>query len=251
VPVGYRTYFLAQDGFCMTNGAEVINIGGGRVNEWLFDNVNQTYVSHTHGAVDWKNECVVWAFKESGSTSFDRLMIYSWTQDRWSTGTLTLHRLVGTRRDATSLEDLDALFPSGLDDVTPSLDDDIWKAGNRVLAAFVGVGSETTFATLDGDTLQAEWETGAWQPRPGGRVFVSEAHPIFDATDWTMQCAAVPADNSRVATIGAYNSPGAAGFCPLRADGRLMRISLRTVAGDIWDKGQGVQVKFRDSGGGR
>lgn len=246
VTVGYLTFFLAQDGFYVTNGSQVTPIGSDKVNQWFFDNVNQARLSLTHAAVDWVNECVFWAF-QTGSV-FDRVIIYSWAQNRWSSGTLTVEWLVGSRRDGVSLEDLDALFPGGLEDVTPSLDDDSWTAGARIMAAFVGVAGDTTYARLDGETLAAEWETGAYQPLAGRRVFVTECHPIFDADDWTMQFAAVSADNERAVTVGAYSSPGVAGFCPVRADGRLIRVAARTLAGALWEKAQGVQVAYRPSG---
>lgn len=245
--IGSQTFFLSQDGFYMTNGSEFAPVGSQRVNKWFFETVDNTYVSWTQAAVDWQNRCVIWAFRSVGAALPDRLLIYSWEQNRFSTATVTVDWVVGSRIAATSLEDLDALFAT-LEDVTPSMDSEIWLAGDRITGAFISDGSESTFNTFNGNTMQADWELGAFQPAPGSRVFVSGAQPVMDTTDWAMQAAAIPADNERVESPQAYNSPGVDGVIPLRADGKEMRLALRMPAGAMWRRAQAVQITFRGSG---
>lgn len=249
VTTGFRTYFLAQDGFYVTNGSDSHPIGGSRVNGWFFDNANQALLHLTHASVDWLNECVVWAFVGQGQDLFNRLLVYSWAENRWSSGTVTIQRLVGSRRDATSLEDLDALFPGGLETVTPSLDSPSWSAGARVLAAFVDDGSDTTYATFDGDTLEATWQTGAFQPVPGRRAFVNGVYPIFEAADDAVECAAVGYTNSRTPMVGAYSAPAADGACPVRVEGLMLGAAVRRTSGSVWTKAMGVQMRGRQAGG--
>ena len=71
VNLGYLVFFLAQDGFFLTNGASVEPIGTSRVNEWFFENVNQDAIAETHGAIDWQNELIVWAFKSQSDVLTD------------------------------------------------------------------------------------------------------------------------------------------------------------------------------------
>ena len=61
--------------------------------------------------MDWANRSIIWLFRSVGSDAYDRLLVYSREQDRFSTATVTADWLVGSRIDATSLEDLDALLP--------------------------------------------------------------------------------------------------------------------------------------------
>lgn len=245
--IGSQTYFLSQDGFWMTNGSEFVPIGSQKVNKWFFDTVDQASVGETQAAVDWQNRAVIWAFKSSGSEAKDRLLIYSWEQGRFSTATVTADWLVGSRVDATTLEDLNALFAT-LEDVTPSLDSEVWQAGERVLGAFISDGGLATYSTFNGPAMQADWELGAFQPSPGQRAFVSEAQAVVEANDWTMQIAAIPADNQRIEAFGNYNSPGVNGAVPLRADGKEMRLAARLPAGSEWRRAQAVQLTFRGSG---
>ena len=77
---------------------------------------------------------------------------------------------------------------------------------------------------------------------------MSEAQAVVEASDWTMQLAAVAADNQRMETVSAYGAPGANGAVPLRADGKEMRLAARMPAGSDWRRAQGVQLTFRGSG---
>ena len=245
--IGSQTYFLSQDGFWMTNGSEFVPIGSQKVNKWFFGEVDNSAISRTQAAVDWSNRSIIWSFRSIGSSTYDRLMIYSWEQGRFSTATVSTDWLVGSRIDATSLEDLDALFAT-LEDVTPSMDSEIWLAGDRVLGAFISSGSTATYNTFNGEALQADWELGAFQPSPGSRAFVSEAQAVVDASDWSMQIAAVAADNERMEMVSAYGSPGVNGAVPLRADGKEMRLAARMPAATIWRRAQALQLTFRGSG---
>jgi len=245
--IGSQTYFLSQDGFYMTNGSEFAPIGSQKVNKWFFGEVDNSDISRTQAAVDWANRSIVWAFRSVGSEAYDRLLIYSWEQGRFSTATVTSDWLVGSRLDATSLEDLDALFAT-LEDVTPSMDSEVWLAGDRVLGCFSSSGGEATYNTFNGDALQADWELGAFQPSPGSRAFISEAQAVVDASDWTMQVAAISADNQRAETVSAFGAPGVNGAIPLRADGKEMRLAARMPSAAVWTRAQAVQLTYRGSG---
>lgn len=245
--VGSQTFFLSQDGFWLTNGSEFVPIGSQRVNKWFFETVDNALIGRTQAAVDWANRSVVWSFHSSGAPRANRLLIYSWEHNRFSTATVTTDWLVGSRVDATTLEDLDALFAT-LEDVTPSMDSSVWLAGDRVLGAFIGANGTSDYATFNGPAMQADWELGAFQPMPGSRVFVSEAQGVIDADDWQVQVAAIAADNARAESFGAYSSPGVNGANPLRADGKEMRLAVRMPANAQWRRAQAVQLTFRASG---
>lgn len=248
VTVGGQTYFQAQDGFWVTNGSSFEPIGSQRVNGWFLEIADNASLYKTQAAVDWKNKCIIWAFVSAQSVGgFDRALVYSWEQNRFSSASIMVDRLVGSRIDGVVLEGLDALFAT-LEVVTPGLDSNFWLAGDRVLAAFVTSGANTVYSTFNGAALQADWETGSFQPSPGKRAFITESQAVMEATDWVMQAATIALANDRTETASAYSSPGIAGFSPLRADGKEMRIAQRMPAGAVWDRAVGVQVTFRESG---
>ncbi len=70
----------------------------------------------------------------------------------------------------------------------------------------------------------------------------------MDTTDWTMQIAAIPANNARVETAAVYANPGTNGAVPLRADGKEMRLALRMPQAASWQRAVGAQVTYRASG---
>lgn len=248
VTVGFMTYFLAHDGFCVTDGNTVQRIGQNKVDDWFFANASDADKFRTHGAIDWENQCVVWAFYPALQSAFARLLIYSWEQNRWSTATLTVHRLVESSIGETTIEELDALY-GDLDSVPVSLDSALFAARGRVLSAFIGNGSDTLLHTLNGTALQADFETAEHQPQPGSRTFIYEVHPLVENLSVNSQARVITRNPKGGPEIyGTFGTVNDGGFCPVRADGRYVRVGLRIPAGAIWSKAQGVSVRHRVSG---
>jgi hypothetical protein len=241
VTVGYLTYFLAQDGFYVTNGASIDGIGSRRINDWFFGEVDQSAVGEVHGAVDWQNECIVWAFS-SGGMGFDRLIIYSWSEGRWSSGTLAVDWLVQTTLDGIDIESLDAIY-TDLDQIPLSLDSAEFAPKDSRLAAFV----DGEYSTFTGDPLEANWTTGELQPAPGQRVFVNEVMPVISASNWDAGIGLLLRDNFGVRTNTPMTACGNGGFAPVSGEGQKVAISMVKPSG-VWAEAQGVQVRFRPCG---
>lgn len=251
VTVGFLTYFLAHDGFWVTDGSQVQPIGTRRVNKWFFDTVSEADRFRTHGAVSWENQSVVWAFyPRTNTTGFYRQIIYSWAENRWSTASLSLDRLVDNKIGATTLEDLDALFPGGLETVTPSLDDPSWGSKTRVLSAFIQDGSgNSELHILNGANLEATFETGDFQPASGRRAAVNGIYPLVENEDQNTEAALITREyKGGTETTGAQTAINSAGFCPVRGDGRFIRAKMMVPASATWANAQGVQAEFRVSG---
>lgn len=248
VTVGYWTFFLADDGFWVTNGAGAQPIGTRRVNEFFKSDVSDVDMFRTHGAVDWEKQCVFWSYYRTGSTGFDGLIAYSWAEQRWATGTLALHWLVQGTTDATSLEDLDATYAT-LEDIPVSLDSALFLSRGRNLSAYLESAANTELTALDGDALAATFETGEWQAATGQRTFVSEVYPIVENASVNTQAQVITREAKGGAeTVSALGMLNDAGFCPVRADGRYSRVRLIIPAASDWQKAQGVQIEYRASG---
>lgn len=248
VTVGLWTFFLSDDGFWVTNGAGAQPIGTRRINEFFKADASDTDLFRTHGAVDWEKQSVFWSYYRVGSTGFDGLIAYSWAEDRWATGTLALQWLVQGTTDATSLEDLDAIYAT-LEDIPVSLDSALFLARGRNLSAYLESGSNTELTALDGDTLAATFETGEWQAQPGKRAFISEVYPLVENLSENTQAQIITrSTKGGPETISAVGTVNDAGFCPVRADGRYARARILIPAGADWNNAQGAQVKYRPSG---
>jgi hypothetical protein len=251
VTVGFLTYFLAHDGFWATDGASVQPVGTRRVNKWFFDNVSEGDRFRTHGAVVWEKQSIIWTFYPVyNATGFLRQIIYSWAENRWSTASVNMHYLVDNKVDATTLEDLDALFPTGIEDVTPVMDSTFWLAKSRVLSAFrENASGNSELSYLNGDTLEATFETADHQPKPGYRVSVNAIYPVVENDDENTEAALITRTlKGSTPVTSAQTAINAAGFCPVRGDGRFARAKMVIPAAAVWDKAQGVQLEFRASG---
>lgn len=248
VTVGFRTFFLAQDGFKATNGSEVVNIGAGRVNQWFFENASVPRLKRTQGAIDWENQCVMWAWCSAGNETPNRLLVYSWAEDRWTSGTINADWIVGCQLDYTTLEQIGAAYPDLDVDVPVDLDDDFWQGEGRGLAIWEEADQRSTLYMMQGTTLAAEFQTAEMEPAPGRRVFVSEVWPLIEDASQASTFATVVRANDASQTTSAYSAIGAAGFAPLRADGRTVALSQKIPAGTAWNDAQGAQVTFRVSG---
>lgn len=241
--VGYISFFLAQDGFYTTNGSSVQPIGTNRINRWFFDNASQSDLGKVQAAIDWQNEAVIWSFVGLDSVSFNRLIIYSWAQQRWSTATIETDCLVASRVDGVSIDGLDAIY-GDLDSIPLSLDDPSFREGARQFAAFV----DGEYATFSAAPLQATWETGEAQPSPARRVFVTEVYPLIEASDWDMSVQVLARDNRGVRVASKAATTGWSGFAPVRGEGQKVAIRAVKPAGSLWSGAIGVQVTYTQAG---
>ena len=242
VSVGYLTYFLAQDGFFVTNGSQVEPIGTQRVNRWFFKTVDQASLYLTQGAVDWQNECIVWSFSSEGSV-FDRKLIYSWAQNRWTSATITTDWIVSSETERQTLEDIGAAYPT-LEDVPLSLDARFWSATDRTLGVFAG----REYGLFAGLPLKATWRTGSMQPSPGQRAFVSEVAPMIDSGTWDMTFKLYLTDNRGQVTESNTAEVGWSGFAPVRGEGQQIAVEMIKPAGSLWSGAQGAQVLWEGAG---
>lgn len=247
VPVGYTTYFFAQDGFYVTNGSSVENIGNSRIDRWFFENANQARLAEMQGAIDWQNESIVWAFCGEGSETFNRLLVYSWSQNRFSTATVPVGWVVGSQLDGVDLDSLDAIY-TDLDSIPLSLDSAEFRPRDRRLSAFVTGASTSEYSTFTGTPMKATFETGEFQPSPHQSVYVSEVSPIMDADEWDALFTLIMRDNKGNLTFSNETPIGNNGFSPIEGEGKKATIRMVKPAGTVWDNAQGVHVRFQPAG---
>ncbi len=244
VTVGFTTYYLGQDGFMSTDGNSFQPIGAGRVDRWFFETASTANLRETHGAIDFEHKCVVWAFK-TGET-FDRIIRYCWSENRWSTATVAVSRLVEAVTDGLTLEQIGALYAT-LEDIPVSLDDPRWQGRNRVLSAYIDGETSTHLNQAVGATLRANLETPEFQPVPGRRSMLKSCKVLGSGGEnWVV--ASISIQNDRSTIQSTYRGPHAGGWSPLRGDGMSHRISCVASAGAVWDSVQGVQFDHRPSG---
>lgn len=242
VQVGFLVYYLAQDGFYVTNGSQNEPIGNNRINRWFFDTVDQRKIGEVHGAVDWQNESIVWMFSEGG-TGYDRALIYTWGQNRFASATFNVDWIVGSQEDGIDLDSLDATY-SDLDSIPVSLDSAQFRSGERILGGF----QDNVYGTFSGGALEAVFETGSTQVSPGQRAFISEVMPIIDAQTRDERILVKSWDNRHGASQSSEKVTGWSGFAPVRAECQKAAVRVTKPANTVWEGAQAVQVRFRPAG---
>ena len=250
VDVGYQTYFLSQDGFYVTNGSEFHPIGNERINNWFFEIVDQSQLSRVQGSIDWQNGAIVWAFQDrfSAVNGFNRLLIYSWRYQRWSTASVNTDWIVSSTIDGVSIDELDAIY-GNIDAIPVSLDSAQFRAGGRRLAAFIqNADAQSEYNVFTGDALEAMWQTGEFEPAPARRTFVNEIYPLIETTQWDMSCSVAARDNQGNVQISPPQIAGVAGFCSARAEGLKIGVTMTKPAGGTWSRAQGVQINYQLAG---
>lgn len=171
---GQAAVFLAEDGFHMTNGAEVVPIGSEAVDLWFSGMVDGSRISEVRGVVDLKNKVVLWSFPTAGAAPghHDAVLVFHYALKEWARASLSTECLFYNYATATTLEALDAV--GTLDALPFSLDSRALVGG----ALNVGLFSPShKLATLTGLPLAATLDTA----EAGSlRFFVTGIRPLVD-----------------------------------------------------------------------
>lgn len=250
VTIGADTFFLSQEGFWRTNGADIENIGAGRVNEWFADAVDDANVKMTHGAINWPEKSIVWAFYEPSGARYTKEIIYNFAVDKWSYATLECDYLVQTQVNAQTLGSLAALFPSGLGTMSAyTLGAAEWRAKDLSFAAYIESGSGSDFATLDGTARAASFLTGESMITPGRRSRITGVWPGLETISALVTTQVRSrAQEGGTTSVTASTVRGADGFCPHNVDNWIHAARVDVPAGTDWTNATHVIVRAKASG---
>ena len=238
-------FFLSDDGFYKFGIDGLVPIGAQRVNKWFRENSDTARFFSVQAFTDPYAPRICWAFyNSSGSTNFDRLLIYDWQLDRWSYGEIDA-QFWGTLVTAgVTLEDLDT-YGSIDTDVPYSLDSRVWEGGAPVVGA---VNTSGYMAFLEGSAPQpALFSIAPVQLRPGARAFVQSVEPLGIYNDATLavRVGRTEHSGSAMSYTSSITPSTRTHVARLRASGRLhnFELSVTQSSGTIWTHAQGVFVR--------
>jgi hypothetical protein len=245
VEVGKLVYFIAADGFYVTDGVSVRPIGEGKFDRLFVDDVDTGYKERVYGAFDKARNLIHWIYPGSGSSAGvpNKVLIYNISEDRPTRALDDVECLIQGLTTAVSIDDLDALFGS-IDDVTPPLDDPYWQGGNDVLHGFTDTHQLGTFAGSPGTAILDGQEA---ELNPGLLTFISGVRPIVQGQS-NVTVAIGTRDQyadavSYSADVALHSRTGCADF---RKESRLTRCRLKIV-GDF-SAAQGVMYQGQPAG---
>lgn len=247
IQIGSRAYFLASDGFYVSDGQTVAGIGNGKIDKTFYFEFDQTYRERVTTAVDLINKAIFWAYPSSSAVSGvpDKLICYNFVENRWAHGDETLQLLFHSFSQAYTLEQLDSLFTS-IDDMTVSLDSSLWSGG---IPTIMGFGSNK-LGTLSGAAKVARFETGETDLNPFGYNFVSGVKPLVtgNPTAITVALAARASQDNEARTFGAAMTRTArTGVCDFRTQGRYISARMEITGG--FDRALALQYDAEEGDG--
>lgn len=228
IQIGSLIYFIAHDGFCMTDGYSVQQIGHGTVDSTFLSNVNQAYADRVTVAIDPINKLIYWAYCTSGNTTgvSDATITYNYAEGKFSPITQTLARIFPSLSFGYTMDTLDNVN-TNLDLITPSLDSPYWEGGNQQVGAF---DSSFNYGTLTGSALTATFNTPEIDPNEGGIFYLDGIRPISEDASGLGTVTVTPLTRmltNGAQTIGSAMSPNSrTGICNMRTSARYIQLQI-------------------------
>ena len=232
---GPNTYFLADDGFYMCDGTNVMNIGNDKIDEYFYENMAIAQQDTISAAVDPIRNIVVWNYPNTnGGRS---LLIYNWLVKKWSSADTTSEYIVSLASSTITLEGLDAY--GTIDTLPASLDSRIWLGGKFLFGGADGA----KIVTFTGANATANITVGEMEF--GYNSIVTNARSQIDNGAVTMAISSRRELDDAV-TYSSTVTQNSDGKCPLRSYGRYHRI--RVTPTGAWTHAISVDVDYTQSG---
>jgi hypothetical protein len=241
-----RILWLSPQGFKMlTPGGYPTPIGREKVDRTFFASWDSNNPQLMIGSADPRIGRAYWAYKSNNGASglFDRILVYDWALDRWSSIQMSGEYLSSLAQPGLTLEQIDTVYGSNIDTINLSSFDAV---SNAAYSQVSGVNAAHQLGFLTGGALEATMDT----PEQGGdgrRIRVRGFRPVSDAP---VVFGSISTRDTAHATpsYGAEVAVNAIGVCPFNAETRYARGRIRIPAGTSWNFAAGVEPDVVPSG---
>lgn len=243
-------FFLADDGFYMIRGgSEIVPIGAEKVDRWLEENIDASYLYRVTSAIDPINKLYVVGFaSNTGNGVADQILIYHWITGQWSHVNAEHQVLYASSTQATyTIDGMDSVSAT-IDGLPFPVDSRFWAGSGRLLLSAFDTSNRQGF--FIGTALEATVETGDQQLTPGRRTLFRALRPIVEGSSVTPSLRVGTRDHlSESVSYGAAIPVNAQGMCNSRVNARYHRARIVIPAGSQWKFARGVDdVKFSSMG---
>lgn len=239
--VGNRIYFMAADGWYMTDGQQVVPIGNAKFDKTFIAEFDQTYRERLTAGLDLVNKVILWSYPNTSATTGtpNRILCYNFIENRASNADCTAQMIFSSFTQGYSMDDLDALFTS-LDDMTISLDSSFWSGGIPTVMAF----ANNTMGTFSGTILDARFETGEIEVEPPGFIYLNGIKPMLTGNPTTITVSVslrASQDNENRSFGSPVSRTTRTGVCDFRSHGRYASARVDITGG--FDRALGIQYE--------
>jgi hypothetical protein len=219
--VGNLIYYAGEQGFFVTDGVSVKDIGDGRLTRRFLSEVDFDYYYNVRVAHDPQQRLIYWSYPDQSATSGrpNKLLIYSYADDRW------------TRADQECWAAFDGFRAA--------------SATNTAVNAFTASFTVGSFSGTPGSAIFTTAETEA---NPGGYTRISGVKPLVDVTANAVTVAMGTRNNRSDSPTftSEITANSRSGFCAFRQEGRYHR--ARTTIAGTFNAAQGIEVDAVFSG---
>lgn len=225
-------FYLGEDGFYACDGTSSTPIGSGLIDEFFYNDVNQTLLSRVCAVIDPINKLYIVAYPSNASSGqLDRLLMMSFATRQWAPPTeCSLEFLTRLGSVGYTLEDLDAF--GTVDTISTSFDSRFWMGnGKPILSAF---DTNHMAGVFSGSTLEAILETGDTD-MDSARGLSLSLRPILQGNSATLTCAfGNRGSRNTPVNYSAYGALNRELVFPYRVNDRHLRALVKVAAGGDW-----------------
>jgi len=230
------SYWLSDGGIVSCDGSTVTNIGEGKINDWLYKEIDVTNIENVSTSIDPLRNLIVWDFPTS---SDDRLLLkYNYNTGKFSTGRTKAQVVAGLMTQSDSLDELDSEFPV-LDEMPISLDSSLLIGGQF---SFCGAeGKHVVAFNLPQDTAFITTNDMEFN----GFSVVTLAEPIIESGSADFQIASRQSLNNNI-EFSAKSITSIENRADLRSGGKYHRV--RTHPTGNWTNAIGFDLTVTPQG---
>jgi hypothetical protein len=240
---GRGAFVAAEDGFYFWDGLNAQPIGQDKVDRTFSQDLNYPYRGRVTTAIDTESKSWMVAYPGGSSTHANKVLIYSWADNRWTHDEIDVQALFELPRDGVSADDSAAITAIAGTDVADSImlsaDSPAWRESRRT---WVCVDTSRTVKTFTGSPRAGTMETGEVAPVPSGQTYVSEIYPITDAEPGNVSLEVYTKQYrlGETAALADTADMNEVGCCDVRAEGRYIKGRVNIRAGAPWTEATGI-----------
>ncbi len=232
IKVGNLVYFIAADGFYVTDGSSSTPIGKARVDRTFLGDCDQTYIERVRAGVDYFNKCIYWCYPSHGASNGvpDSLIVYNYVENRWTHANDTVQLIFLGLTVGYTLDGLAVPYPV-LDNIPLPLDSPVWQGGQPALSAF---GPTNALGTFAGAAATATLTSGEFELNPMARSTIQGIRPLVtgNPTSISVAISSRNTQNNSTQSFGLPITPTAGtGVCDLMQDTKFIAMQAQIQGG--------------------
>ena len=235
------TYWYSKQGWRSYDGQAIRNIGIGRVNNWfnrVLDKTSQVFKARMVHFSQFSMIACGFISLNTSDGKIDLILGYNYDTDKWTLIAVTGVETVGltSTRGTTTLEELDVLYPGGLETIPGSLDDEFWNGDPFPTA---GVWTDQLQAFF-GDPMVATLYTAETQFYEGRRAITDRMQLLGKGGSAYVNVGVKTRHQPNVTQWSTNINIGRNGTFHKRVEGRFHR--FRATFSGAWTIAKGIDV---------